>query len=56
MHRERVRSKKPWYLLATLFDDGLKIKKRERTSPRKTPKKINTEKPSMLMVVFIDQN
>jgi len=45
MQRVRVGSKKPWYLLAALFDDGLKIKKRERTSPTKTPKKINTEKP-----------
>jgi len=56
MQRVRVRSKNPWNLLATLFDDGLKIKKSESTSPRKTPRKIKTEKPSILTVVFIYQN
>jgi hypothetical protein len=56
MQRLRVRSKKPWYLLAAMLDDGLKIKKSERTSPRKTPRKINTEKPSIFSEVFITQN
>jgi len=56
IHRVRVRSKKPWNLLAVLLVEGLKIKKSESTSPRKTPRKINTEKPSILMVVFIYQN
>ena len=55
IQRARVRSNKPWNLLAALLDDGLNIKKRERISPRKTPRKINTEKPSMLIVVFICQ-
>jgi len=54
IQRVRTRSSKPWYLLAELFGDDLKIKKSERTRPRKTPRKINTEKASMLMVVFID--
>jgi len=56
MQRVRVRSKNPCYLLAALFDDGLKIKKKERTSPRKPPRKIKTERPSILTVVFMYQN
>jgi len=54
MQRVSVRSRRPWNLLAVLLVEGLKIKNRERTNPRKTPRKINTEKASMLMVVFIE--
>jgi hypothetical protein len=39
-----------------MFGEGLIIKKRARRSPRKTPRKINTEKTLILVVVFIDQN
>ena len=56
IQRVRVRSKKPWNLFAAMFDDGLNIKKSERTRPRNTPRKIKTEKPSTLIVVFICQN
>jgi hypothetical protein len=30
-----------------MFEEGLKIKKKERTSPRKTPRKINTDRASI---------
>jgi hypothetical protein len=38
-----------------MFEEGLIMKNRERISPRKTPRKINTEKTSILVVVIIYQ-
>jgi hypothetical protein len=52
---ERERSISPWYLLALILGDGLKIKKRERIKPRKTPRNIITESASICVVVFTSQ-
>jgi hypothetical protein len=51
MHRERERSSSPWYLLTSITKDD-RIKKNDRTKPRKTPRKINTDSGSMEIVVF----
>jgi hypothetical protein len=36
-----------------MLDEGLKRKNRESTNPWKTPIKINTDRASILVVVFI---
>jgi len=56
MHNESDRSSSPWYLLAAVFDDDLSIKKKERRSPRKTPRKMKTDNISICVEVFTFQN
>jgi hypothetical protein len=56
IQRVSARSRKPWNLFAELLEDGLKIKNKDRMIPRNTPRKMNTENPSILIVVFTYQN
>ena len=49
-------NRKPRYLLAFVFDDDFIIKKNERIRPWITPKKINTDKASRCVEVFLNQN
>jgi hypothetical protein len=39
-----------------MFAEDLKMKKNESSNPRKTPRKIKTDKRSILTSVFMNQN
>jgi hypothetical protein len=39
-----------------MFEDGLKMKKKDKMIPRKTPRKMKTEKASIWIVVSIFQS
>jgi hypothetical protein len=55
IHNERTRMSKPWYMLAFLLGEDLKIKKDERINPWTIPIKIKTDIALSCVVVFIIQ-
>jgi hypothetical protein len=55
MQSDKVSIRKPWYLLAFLFGEDLKIKKDDRINPWTIPIKIKTEIALSCVVVFINQ-
>lgn len=56
MQSEIDSRRRPWYLLAVALELRLRIKKNERSKPRKTPRKIKTDNKSISTVVFTYQN